>query len=254
MNTALFVRSISRGQGHSAVRAAAYCGRRRLYDERLRKTFNFEKRPGLSYSELRLPRHASPHLRDSGRLWNAIEAHLTRANARLARELIIALPRGWPLESQILLMRGFLEDEFVACGHAVDWHVHLDHPRNPHVHALVSFPTWDAGGLAPADKNWDRRAWLVGLHAVWRRHCDRQGLRALPGPSHEGGSFHLGFAHALARHGVITRQGQRLAALRALATVRRPHRWPAWLRVRLRRREYLERTRQRMQERFSRDR
>lgn len=254
MNTALYVRNISRGQGQSAVRAAAYCGRRRLYDERLGRTFNFRKRPGLAYSELRLPACVNPTLRDSGRLWNAVEAGLTRANARLARELIVPLPRGWSLQSQILLMRGFLEDEFVARGHAVDWHVHLDHPRNPHVHALVSFPTWDAEGLGPADKNWDRRAWLVGLHALWRRHCDHQGLTIPADAGRAGGSIHLGSAHAVAKHGVITRQGQRRAALWALATARRPQKWPPWLRMRLRRQERLTRQRQRARDPFFRDR
>ena len=234
------------------MRAAAYCGRRRLYDERLKRTFNFERRPGLAYSELRLPRHANVLLRDSGRLWNAIEAHLKRTNARLARELIVALPRGWSLGSQIFLIRGFLEDEFVTRGHAVDWHVHLDHPRNPHVHALVSFPTCDALGFGPTDKNWDRRAWLVGLHAVWRRHCERHGLVGTFDQG--GGSVHLGAAHALGQRGVITRQGQRLAALHALATVRRAQKWPPWLRARLRRREYAERKRRRPRDAFTRDR
>lgn len=252
MNAALFVRNISRGQGQSAVRAAAYCGRRRLYDERARKTFNFARRPGLAYSELRLPAQADPLLRDSGRLWNAVEGHLTRANARLARELIVPLPRAWSLGSQVLLMRGFLEDEFVARGHAVDWHVHLDHPRNPHVHALVSFPTCGPTGFGPADKNWDRRAWLVGLHAVWRRHCERHGLAGYRDQG--GGSFHLGSAHALAKRGVITRQGQRLAALRALVAVHSAKKWPGWLRIRLRRRERLTRKRQRTFDSLSRSR
>ncbi|HUW98052.1 MAG TPA: MobA/MobL family protein [Acidiferrobacter sp.] len=256
MNRGLFVHNISRGQGQSAVRAAAYAGRRRLVDERRGKTFNFSRRPGLAYSELRLPTGADPRLNDSGRLWNALETHLTRANARLAREIIIALPRGWALESQVLLVRGFLEDEFVGHRHAVDWHVHLDRPRNPHVHALISFPTLSAAGFGPAEANWDRRAWLVGLHAVWRRHCEHHGLS--PGWTGDSCGFvHLGSAHALAGRGVITRQGQRLAALQALAARPRANRWPGWLRTRLRRRERSERserTRPRTREDFERDR
>ena len=253
MNTSLYVHNISRGQGQSAVRAAAYCGRRRLYDERLRKTFSFVKRPGLAYSELRLPPFADHRLRDSGRLWNAIETHLTRANARLARELIVALPRGWSLPSQVQLMRGFLEDEFVSRGHAVDWHVHLDRPRNPHVHALVSFPTLNETGFGPTDKSWDRRAWLVGLHALWRRHCEHHGA-LVEHTSQSYGSLHLGFAYALGARGVITRQGQRLAALQALSTKRLARRWPHWLRTRLRRRERDGKTHRRIREDLARDR
>ncbi|MHB8253842.1 MAG: MobA/MobL family protein [Acidiferrobacter sp.] len=252
MNGGLFVHNISRGQGQSAVRAAAYCGRCRLYDERLHKSFNFTRRPGLAYSELRLPKGADPGLDTSGLLWNAIERHLTRVNARLARELIMALPRAWSLASQIQLLRGFFEEEFVLRGHAVDWHIHLDRPRNPHVHALISFPTLSATGFGPADKNWDRRAWLVGLRILWRRHCEHHGIIVQPGYS--AGSLHLGCAHALMARGVITRQGQRLAALQAFSTKRSARPWPGWLRVRLRRKERDDHIRQRVRIGFSRDR
>lgn len=255
MNHGLYVRTISRGQGHSAVRAAAYCGRRRLYDERRRRTFNFARRPGLVYSELRLPALARGRWTDAGCFWNAVEAALTRVNARLARELIVALPRGASLEAHVRLMQGFLEDEFVTQGHAVDWHIHYNNPRNPHVHALVSFPRLNETGFGPPDKNWDRRAWLVGLHALWRRHWERAGF-----PSHgfvggtPSGFVHLGSAHALMTRGVITRQGQRLAAWRALATKHRPPTWPSWLRVRLRRRERSERVRHKERDTWMRDR
>lgn len=232
MAISLYVRTISRGQGHSAVRAAAYCGRRRLYDIRRQKTFNYSRRPGLWYSELRLPPEADPTLADSGRLWNAIEAALTRANARLARELIIGLPRGRPLPAQIDLVQGFVEELFVARGHAVDWHVHGDHPRNPHVHALVSFPTLTRTGFGPYDPLWDRRIWLTGLHAHWRSHCARAGASYRTGSG--CGHLHLGAAAALSARGVITRQGQRLAALRALRPRTAHGQWPAWLRPRLR--------------------
>lgn len=252
--TALYVRTISRGQGHSAIRAAAYCGRRRLYDERQKKHFNFSKRPGLLYSELRLPKDAPPRLHTSEALWNAIEHHLTRINARLGRELILALPRGWPLSLHVPLMRGFLEDEFVSRGHAVDWHIHGDKPRNPHAHVLVSFPTLNEQGFGPADKNWDRRAWLVGLHGVWHRHCEHHGALAAHRPSVSYGSLHLGSAHALATRGLITRQTQRLAALHALSTVRRAKMWPGWLRLRLRRKERHDRSRRRALHEFDRGR
>lgn len=236
----LRVKTVSRGQGHSAVRAAAYCGRRRLVDDRTGRTHNYTRHPGLAYSELMLPRDANRRLADSGRLWNAVEAHLRRVNARLARELILGLPRGASLDAQARLVRGFLDEAFVAEGHAVDWHVHLNQPRNPHVHALVSFPTLTATGWGPSSPEWDRRAWLVGLHGLWRRHWQQHGHAR-----HEGvpGIFTLGAAHALATCGVITRQGQRLAGRAALR--RRPpgHLWPAWQRIRTRRRERIARPR-----------
>ncbi|MHB1566223.1 MAG: MobA/MobL family protein [Acidiferrobacter sp.] len=110
----LRIKTVSRGQGHSVVRAAAYCGRRRLIDHRTGRTHNYTRRPGLAYSELMLPRGADRQLADSGRLWNAVEAHLRRINARLARELILGLPRGASLEAQARLVRGFLDEAFVS--------------------------------------------------------------------------------------------------------------------------------------------
>ncbi|MHB1566222.1 MAG: hypothetical protein ACYCXG_05845 [Acidiferrobacter sp.] len=112
--------------------------------------------------------------------------------------------------------------------------MHLNQPRNPHVHALVSFPTLTAAGWGPSSPEWDRRAWLVGLHGLWRRHWQHHGgARSDCVP----GIFTLGAAHALATRGVITRQGQRLASRLALRP-RPPGRlWPAWQRARIRRRE-----------------
>ena len=237
----LWVRTISRGQGHSAVRAAAYCGRRRLYDERLGRHFNYGRRPGLAYSEWLLPADGFWVTRDSGAFWNAIERHARRVNARLAREIILALPRALTLEQQIALTRGFLEDAFVSALHAVEWHLHRDRPRNPHAHALVSFARVTQDGFAPPEAAFDRRAFLVGLHGLWRRHWERAGGGAGACAGHT--AIHLGASHALMQRGVITRQGQRLAALKALAAYPPARRVPPWLRLRLRR---LERTRRRV--------
>lgn len=233
MKPTLRIRNISRGAGQSAVRASAYCGRRRLYDERQKKSFDFSRRPGLVYSSLRLPTHSPERLRDTGVFWNALEKHLTRANARLAREVILILPPGQPLCRHIALVQGFLEEEFVVRGHGVECAIHYDKPRNPHAHALVSFPTISASGFGPADKAWDRRAWLVGLHAIWRRHWVYHGFTCCGGGAIA--SIHLGQAHALMRRGIMTRQAQRLSAQRALMPRRKAHRWPPWLRLRLRR-------------------
>ncbi len=229
----LWVRTISRGQGQSAVRAAAYCGRRRLYDERLGRTFHYGRRPGLAYSEWLLPADGFWQKIDSGAFWNAIERNARRVNARLAREIILALPRAFALDRQIALARGFLEDAFVGAGHAVEWHLHRDRPRNPHAHALVSFARLTEEGFAPPEAAFDRRAFLVGLHSLWRRHWERAGA-GMPGAGGHA-AIHLGASHALMQRGVITRQGQRLAAWHALAAQPAARRRPGWLRVRLRR-------------------
>ncbi len=224
MMPVLCVRALSRGRG--AVEQAAYCGRRRLYDRARRRTFDFSHRPGLAWSELTLPDTLPADLSDPERLWNAVDG----VGARHVREVLIGLPRGRPLPAHAGLARGFLEEAFAARGRAVDWHIHYDRAHNLHVHALVA-PPWLPGlsGRPPAG-----RIGRTALHALWRRHCERQGLTGHPEARGRGAAA-LGGAHALWRRGVVTRRWQALAALRAL----RPpgDRRPAWLRLRRRRRE-----------------
>jgi len=101
----MFVRAqvISRGAGRSIVSAAAYRHRARMMDEQAGTSFSY--RGGASelvHEELALPDQMPAWLQSAvdGRsvakaseaLWNAVDTFETRADAQLARELIIALP------------------------------------------------------------------------------------------------------------------------------------------------------------------
>ncbi|MBY5564757.1 MobA/MobL family protein, partial [Rhizobium leguminosarum] len=101
----MFVRAqvISRGAGRSIVSAAAYRHRARMMDEQAGTSFSY--RGGTSelvHEELALPDQTPAWLRAAidGRsvaaaseaLWNAVDVFEKRADAQLARELIIALP------------------------------------------------------------------------------------------------------------------------------------------------------------------
>lgn len=88
----LCVKSISRGKGHSAVEAAAYRLGAKFKDERLGVTHNYTKKRGVLLREVLAPPGAPAWALDPEALWNRLEANEKRANARVGREFVVALP------------------------------------------------------------------------------------------------------------------------------------------------------------------
>nr|WP_153435630.1 Ti-type conjugative transfer relaxase TraA [Sinorhizobium saheli] len=157
----MFVRAqvISRGAGRSIVSAAAYRHRVRMMDEQAGTSFSY--RGGASelvHEELALPDDIPAWLRSTidGRsvagaseaLWNAVEAHETRADAQLARELIIALPEELTRAENIALVRDFVRDNLTSRGMVADW-VYHDKDGNPHIHLMTTLRPLAEEGFGP---------------------------------------------------------------------------------------------------------
>ncbi len=146
----MFVRAqvISRGAGRSIVSAAAYRHRARMMDEQAGTSFSYRGGAGeLKHEELALPDEIPAWLRTaiegksvaaaSEALWNAVEAFETRADAQLARELIIALPEELTRAENIALVREFVRDNLTSKGMVADW-VYHDKDGNPHIHLMMA--------------------------------------------------------------------------------------------------------------------
>ncbi|UWU32232.1 Ti-type conjugative transfer relaxase TraA (plasmid) [Rhizobium sp. WSM1274] len=146
----MFVRAqvIGRGGGRSIVSAAAYRHRTRMMDEQAGTSFSY--RGGASelvHEELALPDQTPDWLRAAidGRtvaaaseaLWNAVDAFEKRADAQLARELIIALPEELTRAENIALVREFVRDNLTSKGMVADWVFH-DKDSNPHIHLMTT--------------------------------------------------------------------------------------------------------------------
>ena len=112
-----------RSTGRSAVAAAAYRAGSRIFDERLRRTFNYSSRPGIIHSEILLPEGAPERWRDRALLWNEVEAVERRKDAQLAREIELALPRELTPAEAVQLVRDFVGAQFVAHGMVADLNV-----------------------------------------------------------------------------------------------------------------------------------
>nr|WP_154964617.1 Ti-type conjugative transfer relaxase TraA [Agrobacterium tumefaciens] len=146
----MFVRAqvISRGAGRSIVSAAAYRHRARMMDEQAGTSFSYRGGAAeLKHEELALPDQIPTWLRTaiegktvaaaSEALWNAVDAFETRADAQLARELIIALPEELTRAENIALVREFVRDNLTSKGMIADW-VYHDKDGNPHIHLMTA--------------------------------------------------------------------------------------------------------------------
>ncbi|MBY5584555.1 Ti-type conjugative transfer relaxase TraA, partial [Rhizobium leguminosarum] len=157
----MFVRAqvISRGAGRNVVAAAAYRHRTRMMDEQAGMSFSYRRGASeLVHEELALPDQLPDWLWSAveGRsvagaseaLWNAVEAFEKQANARLARELIIALPEELTRAENIALAREFVRDNFTSEAMVADW-VYHDKDSNPHIHLMTTVRPLTEEGFGP---------------------------------------------------------------------------------------------------------
>ena len=157
----MFVRAqvISRGAGRSIVSAAAYRHRARMMDEQAGTSFSYRGGGAeLKHEELALPDQVPAWLRAaidgksvvaaSEALWNAVDAFETRADAQLARELIIALPEELTRSENIALVREFVRDNLTSKGMIADW-VYHDRQGNPHIHLMTALRPLTEQGFGP---------------------------------------------------------------------------------------------------------
>lgn len=129
---------ISRGQGRSAVGAAAYRSGEKLYNEYDGIEHDYTKKGGVVYSEIMLCENAPKEYQDRQTLWNAVEQIEKSSKAQLAREYEVALPVELSREEQIKLVRDFAKENFVDNGMCVDFSIHEKEDGNPHAHIMLT--------------------------------------------------------------------------------------------------------------------
>lgn len=168
-----FVRTkiVGRSNGQSAVASASYRSGQRLHDDRYAKTHDYGRKGGIIATGIEAPEDSPAWVFDRERLWNTVEATEIRKDARLARELILALPHELPKTDQVELTRAFAA-ALTMQGMGVDWAVHLASKEgvdtNVHAHLLCTtreitpdgFGGKQAGGRA---REWNKDSWLEGI-------------------------------------------------------------------------------------------
>ena len=148
----LSMKPISRSGGRSAVAAAAYRASQKLTNERDGLTHDFTRKGGLDHAEIVIPKDSKADwAKDRSTLWNMAEAAEKRKDARVAREIEVALPHELTAEQRLELTREFAHDLADRYGVAVDFAIHSPHGdtdvRNHHAHIMLTTRKVGSGGL-----------------------------------------------------------------------------------------------------------
>ena len=84
------IKITSRGNGKSAVAAAAYRAGEKITNERDGVTHDYTRKGGIVHTAILLPDNALPEYKDRAVLWNAVEKIEKAKNSQLAREIDVS--------------------------------------------------------------------------------------------------------------------------------------------------------------------
>ena len=138
------VKPISRGDGRSAVAAAAYRSAQKLDDQRYGKIQDYERKSGVELSQIYAPADVSPDLLDRNKLWNAVEKSENRKDACLAREFEIAFPNELNEQQRKAMLDELCKQIVNKYAVVVDASIHAPHTevgsdeRNYHAHIMFT--------------------------------------------------------------------------------------------------------------------
>jgi Ti-type conjugative transfer relaxase TraA len=163
--------SISRGQGRSAIAAAAYRSASKLVDERHGVIYDYTKKQDVVHAEIFLPENAPEELKNREVLWNTVERFEKRKDAQLAREFTISLPRELSIEQNKQLIREFVKTEFVSLGMIADVCLHNDlmpdGERQPHAHVMLTLREVGKEGFGLKVRAWNEKSNLLLWREAW---------------------------------------------------------------------------------------
>lgn len=140
----LSVKAISRGDGRSAVAAAAYRAGEKLTCDHYEKIQDYTKKSGVEFTNIYAPENTNPELLDRQTLWNTVEKVERRKDAVLAREFEIAFPHELNAEQRKQLLDELCQKLVEKYNVVVDAAIHAPHTdsgsdeRNYHAHIMFT--------------------------------------------------------------------------------------------------------------------
>ena len=176
-NYHLSIKHISRSTGRSAVSAAAYRSREKLYDERQGMIFDYTRKKDLAHAEIMLPDNAPERWKDRELLWNEVEKTEKRIDSRLAREIEVALPKEMNLREHIELLREYAQTQFVDKGMVADICIHKS-DVNPHAHIMLTTREISQEGFGKKVRSWDEKSNIYTWREQWAIIQNRRLLEA----------------------------------------------------------------------------
>lgn len=132
------IKNIGRSSGKSAVASSSYRSGERLVDHETGIIHDFGRKSGIVYSEVMLCENAPKEYQQRENLWNEVQKIEKAKDARLAREIEVAIPKEFSREQQIETVREYVKNTFVADGMCADFSIHDKEDGNPHAHIMLT--------------------------------------------------------------------------------------------------------------------
>lgn len=156
----------------SVAHAAAYRRAQQLGNDGA--VFDYRRKIGVAWTGILAPGFTPKELLDAQTLWNTVERIENRKNARLAREMVIALPHQVDLETHVAMLRAFVTANLVKRGMVADIAIHrppVEHggdPRNWHAHVLLTDrPMTPTGFADKKDRTWNAKENILAWRKAW---------------------------------------------------------------------------------------
>ena len=150
--------------------------------------YDYRNKIGVQWFGIVAPDHAPEWCRDPRLLWSKVDEVEHRKNARLAQEIIIALPHQVSLDDHIAMLREFTTTHCILpygmiadiAIHAPPTH-HGGDPRNVHAHILLTDRPITPDGFAKTkDRRYSDKKLVDQFRAGWTNthntHMERLGL------------------------------------------------------------------------------
>lgn len=142
---------VSNSSTQSAVAMASYRSGEKLYSLKDGETKSYRKRFVEPESFILKPDNAPKWTLERETLWNEVEEFEDRSNARLSRNVLVALPNELTHEQQREIVEEYIQNNFVDKGMVADTSIHRDDENNPHAHIMLTVRSFDENG------DWEKR-------------------------------------------------------------------------------------------------
>lgn len=182
----LSAKAISRSTGRSATAAAAYRSGTEIADQRTGEMHDYSRKSGVLHTEIIAPANAPEWATDRGRLWNTAEQAERRKDAKVAREIVVALPTELNRDAHVALARELARTLTDRYGVAVDVAIHAPSrggdDRNHHAHLLMTTRRMGPDGLTDKTRVLDVSTTaapeMTAIRAAWAGLCNQALERA----------------------------------------------------------------------------
>lgn len=174
------VKTISRSAGRSATAAVAYRSGTKIEDKRTEQVHDYTRKLGVKAVGIVAPEDAPDWAKDRSALWNQAELSENRKDARVAREVEVALPYELHAGQMRELTEGYSKWLSARYGVAVDWAIHQPHrdgdERNHHAHLMMTVRRLGPDGLGAKVRVLDDKRQgpeeIKAIREVWASHVN----------------------------------------------------------------------------------